>query len=238
MGIGDIRYTLLQTINEVQRRLGLTATASVSTNSLATKLVDYVNEVCNELSDFGNWQELLVSANVTAVAAQRDYTITTSANVKNIGDIYFVTSSNTTAALRHVNLEDMRILTRSNSTGTPRQFTVFGTDNNGNPRLRMNPVPTSAEHGGKFSILYWERAPRYTTADGSSVIPFPARVMVPGVLAKQILNESGGSPTDRYSRVQQEYLEARKEALNRFQGDTGWNIEFTPSTGYNRRRRR
>lgn len=235
MGIGDIRYTVLQTVNEVQRKLGLTATASLTTNSLAIQLVDFVNDVCNELSDCGNWQETMVSANVTAVAGQRDYTITTSANIKNIGDIYFITSSNTSGPLRHVTLEEMRSLTRSNATGVPRQFTAFETDSNGNPKLRTHPVATSAEHGGLFSLLFWQRPPQYTTADTATVIPFPARVMVLGVLAKQILNESGGAPTPRYQQTYQDYLLARKEALNRFAGDTGWNVSFRPSMSYRKR---
>lgn len=235
MGIGDIRYTVLQTVNEVQRKLGLTATPTVSTNSLATMLVDFINDVCNELSDFGNWPEMLVSANVTAVAGTRDYTFSTSANIKNIGDIYFLTSASRTGPLTHQTVEDMRILTRSSSTGVPRQFTLLDTDSNGNPRIRINPVPTSAEHGGLFSILRWDRPPRYTTADGALVVPFPARVVVLGVHAKHLLNESQGSPSPKYEQVYNEYLQARKEALNRFKGDTGWNVSFVPSMGYRRR---
>ena len=236
MGIGDIRYTVLQTVNEVQRKLGLTATAALATNSLSIQLVDFVNDVCNELSDFGNWQEMLVSANVTAVAGQQDYTISTSANIKNIGDIYFINSGSRSGPLSHITLEDMRLLTRSSAQGLPRQFTTFGTDANGNPNLRMHPIPTSSEHGGLFSVLRWDRTPHYTTGSGALVIPFPARVVVLGVLAKQILNESGGAPSPRYQQTYQDYLTARKEALNRFIGDTGWEIAFRPSTG-NRRRR-
>lgn len=233
MGIGDIRYTVLQTVNEVQRKLGLTATSSVSTNSLAIQLVDFINDICNELSDFGNWQETLVSANVTAVTGQQDYSITTSANIKNIGDIYFISSAVRSGPMQHVTLEEMRLLTRSSSSGVPRQFTAFGTDNNGNPTLRTYPVASS---DGLFSVIYWQRTPHYTISDGALVIPFPARVVVLGVLAKQLLNESGGSPTPRYQQTYQDFLMARKEAFNRFGADTGFMVSFRPSMGFRRGR--
>lgn len=227
MGIGDIRYTVLQVVNEVQRKIGLDATSSLTTNKLATQMVDFVNDVCDDLSDFGNWQETITSVNVTAVSGQRDYSIPTSGNVKNIGDILFSTRS---GPLRNVTVSDMRIISRiSGALGTPNQFCVFGTDANGNPVLRFHPKPGQNEDGELFSILYYARPPQYTTSDASTVIPFPGQLVVLGVLAKAILNESEGAPTDRYSLTYQDYLTARKEALNRFKGDTGFDVSFTPS---------
>lgn len=227
MGIGDIRYTVLQVVNEVQRKMGLNETNTSIANKLATQYVDFINDVCNDLSDFGNWQETVVSANVSAVAGQIDYSITTSANIKNIADIYF---TQRTGPLRNITIEEMRLLTRTSATGMPTQFTVFGTDANGNPNIRVRPVPTSAEATGKFSILYYIRAPQYVagTSDGL-VIPYPGDIVVQGVLARAILNESEGAPTERYQIVQQDYISSRKEALNRFNGDTGWNVSFAPS---------
>lgn len=226
MGIGDIRYTVLEIVNEVQRKLGLNAETSLNANKLSVQLVDFVNDVCDDLSDFGNWQETLISANVTAVSGQRDYSINTSANVKNIGDIYFTLRQ---GPMRNITIDDMRIMTRVSITGTPTQFTVFGTDSNGNPLIRVRPTPASNEDGELFSILYYVRAPLYTTSDASTLVPFPGNLAVEGVLARALLNESGGSPTDHYNLVQNGYLTARKEALNRFKGDTGWSVSFAPS---------
>lgn len=226
MSITDNRYTVLQIVNEVQRRLGLDQTASLSTNKLSKQMVDFVNNICNELLDFGDWQELLVSANVTAVSGQRDYSINTSANIKNIGDIFF---SNRTGPVRHITIRDMRILTRVTSVGMPTQYTVFGTDDNGNPLLRVRPTPSESEDGQFFSIVYYIRPPNYTLADGDVLVPFPGNVMTNGVLALATLNESGGSPTDHYQSLQQDYIDSRKEALNRFNGDSGWNVDFSPS---------
>lgn len=226
MGLGDIRYTVLQVVQEVFRKLGLTVPSSLSANALTIQMVDFINDVCNDLSDFGNWQETVVSTNVTAVSGQRDYSVVTSANIKNIGDVFF---SQRVGPMRNVTTHEMRIMTRVTIVGQPTQFTVFGTDANGNPLLRVRPTPAAAEDGEVFSIVYYVRAPRYGTGDASSVIPFPGEVVANGVLAAALLNESGGAPTDRYTATYQKYLEGRKEALNRFNGDTGYDIEFTPS---------
>lgn len=226
MGIGDNRYTVLQVVQEVQRRLGLTATASLSTNKLSIQMIDFINNICDELVDLGDWQEMLVSSNVTAVSGRRDYSITTSAQIKNIGDIFF---SNRTGPLRHVTIRDMRIMTRVTATGQPTQYTIFGTDVNGNPQIRVRPTPSTSEDGQVFSIVYYIRTPGYTTSDAATLIPFPGNVVVNGVLALAVLNESGGSPTDHYQNLQKDYTDSRKEALNRFNGDSGWNVDFTPS---------
>ncbi len=234
MGIGDIRYTVLQVVNEVQRKLGLDQTSSTNANKLSKQMVDFINDVCNDISDAGDWQETLVTANVTAVSGNIDYSINTSANIKNIGDVYF---SERRGPLLSVTIDQMRVLTRVTAVGTPSQYTIFGTDTNGNPNIRVRPVPGQAEDGGIFSVLYYVRPPLYTVSvDDTTVIPFPARIVVLGTLAKAILNESEGAPTERYQITQQDYLAARKEAMNRFNGDTGWDISFTPSLVGRRRR--
>ena len=233
MGIGDIRYTVLETVNEVMRKLDLSTVTTLIQNKLSIQMVDFINDVCSDLSDFGNWQETMVTANVTAVSGQADYSIDTSANIKNIGDIYFSTR---TGPLRSITVQDMRILTRVTSVDTPTQYTVFGTDNNGNPNIRVRPTPGANEDGAIFSVLYWIRAPKYTTSDGNTIIPFPGEVVVHGVHAMALLNESGGAPTNQYTSKYNEYLQARKEALNRFNGDSGWTVSFTPSLTQRRRR--
>lgn len=232
MGIGDIRYTVLQVVNEVQRKLGLQSTA-LNANKLSIQLIDFINDTCNDLADFGDWQETIVTANIAVVSGQQDYSIATSANVENIKDMFF---SQRYGPMRNISIDDMRIMTRTTIVGTPTQYTIVGTDTNGNPNIRVRPKPAAAENGGAFSILFYTRAPLYTTADTNTIIPYPARIVVLGTYARAILNESGGAPDQKYSSIQQEYLTARKEALNRFNGDTGWNTSFTPSLIQRRRR--
>lgn len=233
MGVGDVRYTVLQMVNEVFRKLNLAAITSLSANKLSIQCVDFINDVCNEMADAGDWQDMMVSANITAVSGRSDYSVTTSANIHHIADLYF---SERKGPLSNVTIDDMRVMTRVTVTGTPTQYTIFGTDTNANPNIRVRPTPVAADDGGLFSVLYFIRAPLYTTADASTVIPYPSRVVVLGVLAKAILNESDGSPSDKYQIINQDYMNARKEGMQRFMGDTGWDVSFVPSL-INRRRR-
>lgn len=226
MGLSDIRYTVLQVVNEVQRKLDLQQTSGLASNKLATLMVDYINDICDDLGDFGQWQETLVTSNVTCVSGATDYSINTSASVENVKDIYF---SERRGPLQSVTVDEMRILTRVTITGTPSQYTIFGTDSNGNPNIRVRPTPAQSEDGGIFSVLHYVRAPRYTTSDQDTVIPYPARVVVKGVFWLVTLGESGGAPTDKSTKLQQEYEMMRKNALNRYNGDTGWDVSFTPS---------
>lgn len=233
MSIGDIRYTVLQTVNEVQSKLGLDQTV-LTANKVSKELVSHINDVVANLSDFGNWQECLATAKVTAQTSVRDYQVATSAVIKNIGDIYLSTRR---GPLRGVDIDTMRILTRTTALGQPSQFTIFGTDSNGNPNIRVRPTPDSSQNGAMFSILYYTKPPMYTTSDASVLIPFPARVVVLGTLAAYTLRESGGAQTEMYKTYNEQYVEGRRNALNRFNGDTGWDVSFTPGQGYGRSRR-
>ena len=196
-------------------------------------MVDHINDVVDDLSNYGNWQEALCSANVTAHSSVMNYNIAVSGVVKNIADIYI---ANRQGPLRNVTIDQMRILTRTTARGTPSQYAIFGVDSNGNPNIRVRPIPTSQDDGSLFSILYYKKPSRYTTSDADTVIPFPARVVVLGTLAKTVLNENAGSPTPQYQMYFQEYLDLRRETLNRYNMDTGWSIQFRPDN-YGRGRR-
>lgn len=226
MSIGDIRFTVLQTVNEVMRKLGLNTVTNLTQNKISIELVDHINDVVSDCSDFGNWMETMTTAMITAHVSVRDYTINTSAVVKNIGDIYISTRR---GPLSNVSVQEMRILTRTTAMGQPSQFTIFGTDSNGNPVIRVRPTPDTATDGALFSVLYYTKPSIYTTSDGAVVIPFPARTIVLGVLAAYTLRQNSGAPTDMYSAFNQQYLNERRESLSRFNSDTGWDVSYTPS---------
>lgn len=233
MSLGDIRFTVLQTVNEVQRKLGLDATGTLTANKVSKELIDHINDVVDDISDFGNWMEQLTTCMITARSSVRDYSIITSGVVKSIGDVYLSTRR---GPLNSVDLETMRIMTRTTVLGQPSQFVIFGTDSNGNPLLRVRPTVDSATDGSMFSVLYYRKPSLYTTADAATVIPFPARVVVVGVLASYTLRESGGAETPMYQMYYNQYLEKKKLAYNRFNGNTGWDVSYKPGNA-NRGRR-
>lgn len=227
MSSADLRFTVLQVVNEVQRKLGLSPTNNLVQNKIATELVDHINDTVDDLSDFGNWMETLTTAKVTAQVSVRDYVVQASGVVKNIGDIYLSTQA---GPLRSVDIDTMRIMTRTTSNGQPSQYCIFGVDASSyQPIIRVRPTPDASQAGALFSILYYKKPSQYTTSDASTVIPFPARVVVNGVLARYTLRESGGAQSEMYQVYQQNYTEGRKKALNRFNMDTGWDVSFAPA---------
>lgn len=226
MSASDLRFTVLQVVNEVQRKLGLTATTTLTQNKVALELIDHVNDTVDDLSDFGNWMEMLTTAMVTAQVSVRDYVVQVSGVIKNIGDIYLSTRR---GPLRSVDIDTMRVMTRTTVMGQPSQYCIFGVDASSfQPIVRVRPTPDLSQDGSLFSILYYKKPSQYTSSDTNTVIPFPARVVVNGVLARYTLRESGGAQTEMYQVYQQDYIDGRKNALNRFNGDTGWDVSFTP----------
>lgn len=225
MAITDIRYTVLQTVNEVLQKLGLDTVTVLAANKVSKELVAHINDVVSNLSDFGNWMEQLVTANVTAQSSVMDYSIDTSAVIKNIGDIYI---TGRRGPLNSLDLDTMRIMTATTSYGQPSQFAVFGTDSNGNPLIRVRPIPDQSVNGSIFSILYYVKPSLYTTSDASVLVPFPARVVILGTLAAYTLRESGGAQTDQYTSYYNQYIDARRSNLNRFNGNTGWAVSYSP----------
>lgn len=230
MAAADLRFTVLEVVNEVQRKLGLNQTSTLTANKVATELVDHINDTVDDLSDFGNWMETLATSKVTAHVSVMDYVIQASGVVKNIGDIYMSTRR---GPLRSVDIDEMRIMTRTTSMGQPSQYCIYGVDASSyQPIIRVRPTPDISNDGALFSILYYKKPSQYSVvanADSDTVIPFPARVVILGTLARYTLRESGGAQTEMYQVYQQDYLKARQTALNRFNSNTGWDVSFSPS---------
>lgn len=227
MPSSDLRFTVLQVVNEVQRKLGLSETSNLAQNKVSKELVDHINDTVDDLSDFGNWMETLATAKVTAQTSVRDYVVQASGVIKNIGDIYLSTRR---GPLRSLDIDTMRIMTRTTSLGQPSQFCIFGVDASSyQPIVRVRPTPDSTQNGALFSILYYKKPSQYTISDTNTVIPYPARVVVLGTLARYTLRESGGAQTEMYQVYQQDYINGRKNALNRFNSDTGWDVSYAPA---------
>lgn len=224
MALQDVNQSALGIVNEVLRKLGIGAVTNLNDNKLSTLLVDYLNDVVDEVSDFGDWQQMFREATITAQSSVGNYELAVSGNVKNI---YEVVWDNNVSPLEVRTIEDIRRLRRISSFGTPRQFAVVGVSGT-NPLFRVYPVPTTA---ATFDIAYYKKPGvlAAVTANNSAVPAFPGRLLIQGVYAKALLQESGGEPTQEYQTVYAEYLKMRQEALNRFNADTGTDTYITPT---------
>ena len=223
----DQRATILQIINEVRRKLGLKPTSSLTQDTHATAALDYLNDVISDIANYGNWQELYVSANTTVSSSVFDYQINTSAVVQNIHELVF---QGQVAPMRHKNLEDILRLNRTGGTGIPRQWSVVGVDvSSANPRIRIHPQPGTNENNQYFVAHFYQRPATYTTADGSVIPPFNASLISSGLLAYMLLDESRGTPTNDYLVERQNFEKAMEEEYNRYNGDSGTDTYFVPT---------
>ena len=228
MAIADVNRTIIQIVNEVERKLGVNPTTSVpSVTRLGTVLVDFLNDVMDEVADHGDWPALQKSVVVTAVASTTAYEVNVSAPVKTIHEIHF---SADISPLRWVTPSEIRRLNRSRSYGRPRHYSVVEVSGV-NPIFRVSPIPGSAQGGSPFEVSYFEKPILYepTTAYSSIRPIFPSRVLVQGTYAKALLDESGGQETPAYRMAYGEYQKMLREAFNRFTSDFGDEIQFVPT---------
>lgn len=227
MAITDQRQTVLEIINRVQRKLAINVSTTLTQTKHTTLLLDLLNEVVSELSDFGRWQELLEEVNITAQSSVATYAIAVSAVVH---DIYEIVFDGQIAPLDLRSLEDIRRLQRLGSFGIPRQWGVIGTDpTTGNPRFGVYPTPGANQAGTVFNIAYFVKPRLYQTTDAATVVPFPADVVFQGTYAKALLEDNGGEPTRQFQAAYQEYERMKNDALNRYNSDSGTDVYFQPT---------
>jgi hypothetical protein len=217
------RVTVIGAINEVRKKSKLPPVSTLDQDSDSLTKLAYLNDVVSELSDYGNWQEQYREAVVSVQASVRDYAVS-GVTVQNIEE---VSISTRTAALKFLRLDKMRMLQRNNGVGNPNQWSLRGTNGEGNPVVTLDRWP-STNDTGYLKIPYFLKPEAYTTADASAEIPFPGRVVVQGLLTKTVLDESDGEPTSRYTTNLQSYEKMKDEAYNRFNGDTGGSVHFRP----------
>ncbi len=235
MATSSVRKTALGIINEVERRLGVRDSETLTDRRLTETLLDLLNDVIEEVSDFGDWQEMYREVDVTGVASSRSYEIAVSSQVKNIYEIHWGID---VAPLEVREIQTMRRLRRTGSLGTPRQFAIVGVSGV-NPLIEVFPAPSAvvASSGRAFNVAYYKKPSLLTTADSSTTPAFSSRVLVQGLYAKALLEENGGVQTPQYQTAYAEYLRMRKETLNRLTADTGTDIYFVPTGKYGSRSR-
>jgi len=228
MPITDLRQTVLSIVNTVQRRLGLNTTATLFATKHATMLTELLNEVVDEVSDAGNWMELFRETTVLASSSVEEYTLDPATGlVKNVYEIHFGSSR---SALEVVEIQDIRRLQRGRSFGVPRQFAITGVNaSSANPLFRTYPIPGSSQNNQTFQVAYYTKPALFTaSADGGTTPGLPAAMLIQGLYAKALLEENGGEPTKQYETAFAIYERMKREALNRFNADTGTDLRLIP----------
>lgn len=230
MALADTKLTLIQIVNEVQRKLSLRATTASTDTAHAKVLVDLLNDVIDELSDFGDWVQLRGSIDVSAVSGQSVYTVPVSGSTESINRIEEVRVSGRTPALDPFNsITEYRQLNSLRSRGRPVKFVLTEEDSRGNPKIGIWPTPGASEDGLRMTVHFYLKPRRYIAGtDDAETLPIPGRLLVQGLLVKAILDESGGVSTPQHQVVLAEFERMKRQTINRFNADTGNEIRFVP----------
>lgn len=235
MPVTDQRMTVLQIINEVRKKVKLSAVSTVDGDSDSVIKLAYLNDVVSEISDFGNWQEALRQITVTCESSVSDYSLSSAAysqlGIRVIQNVREVVFQGYTSEMRKIEVEQMRRLQRLPNFGNPTQWAIKGVDSDGNPIVSVAPIPVSAQQDKVFTVNLYEKPAFFTTADGSSVVPYPAKLVIQGLLTATILDESDGDPTTRYQMNKTLFDNMLSETYNRYNGDTGATVFFRPARG-------
>ncbi|MGI9405307.1 MAG: hypothetical protein ACR2O4_02955 [Hyphomicrobiaceae bacterium] len=233
MPITDLRQTVLEVVNIVERKMGISPSASLNATPFTQMLLDLLNEVVADLAEDGERKELYFSTIVTAQSSVSDYAVDPAGGL--VHHIYEVSqSARGVAPLTPVNLSEINLLNRTNSFGVSNQYHIVSANSSGQPVARVFPTPGANENNDLFTFVGFLKPPLYTTSDGAIVPVFPANVLWRGLHAYALLEENGGEPTREYQMALAMYEKAKQQDLNRFTTDYGPTVQFMPD----RRRRR
>lgn len=232
--ITDPRRTVLQIVNETCDAMKVRQVTTTSASLFTRTLVNLLNDLMEEMADAGTWNELDASAQATLVSGDSHVSIATTALATakwSIHSIHHVFLSGRAAPLDLISDKaEMRLLVRTGSLGSPARFMVDGQDGLGNPRVALFPRPD--ESGNVITVHYQVRPPRYEHGtDDAEVVPFPARVVIAGLLAGAILDENGGAPTEQWKVQQQKFRSLLNSSMQRHIGKTGDHVSFVPGRG-------
>lgn len=234
MPITDLRLTVLEIINIVQRKMGISASTSLTDTLFTQTLLELLNEVVADLAGDGERPELYFAVPVTAQTSVFDYAVDPPGGL--VHHIYEISqSARGPAPLTPVNLSEINLLNRiTNSPGVSNQWHIVSANSSGQPVVRVFPTPGLAQNGDLFTVYGFLKPPIYTTSDANVIPVFPANVLWQGLHARALLEENGGEPTREYQVSLAMYEKAKQQDLNRFTVDNGPTTQFMP----NRRSRR
>lgn len=217
MAGGTTKAPIIRIFNNVREQMGLFSVASLDADKQSKTMITLFNKVITEISDYDDWQETIQTVLVSAVSGQAIYTVqtTASANIQNIHEVVF---DGDIQWLWYDDIDEIRRLNRASGNGRPRRFTLYGTDDNDNPKFMVFPIPGSNEDGKTFEVLYYQKPPTYTPADVSAVPPFPQNLITQGLFAYAQKDEGD---MERFKAEYAIFTQNLSEAYNRYNGDTG-----------------
>lgn len=221
--ITNLRGTVLQIVNGVERRMGYRPSTTVTATRTALTYVDLLNDVLSFVADYGDWPQLYQEITVTAAGSARTIEVSAASPIHHIYEVHYGTQI---SPLSPRSVSDMRLLDRTSAIGTPRQYAVIDTSGV-NPRLRIYPR-AKATSGLAMNIGVYTHPRLYVSGDGGQTPVFSQQLLTQGLYAAALLDESNGAETQSYQTQYTMFLRQLREEHNRWQADTGTDLQLNP----------
>lgn len=215
--ITNQRGTVLQIVNDVQERMGYSPTATLSANRTSLKLLGFLNDVVQTVSDYGDWPQMYEEVLATAAVCSNTVEINASAPIKSIMEVH---EGSAVSPLTNRDISQMRLLERTSAQGVPRQFAWVNTSGI-NPILRFSPWRTTT---AKFNVAAYTSPLIYASGDTTRTPPFSRRLLVNGVYSLAMLDENDGVATQHYQANAMLFTNMLREEYSRSAADTGTDV--------------
>lgn len=198
--------TLLQMVNQVQRRLREPVTAAVDTTPYASMITVWVNETKREVEDSWNWSMLRDTVVATTIQDTRAYVLTNARNRFRVLDVYNNTENYLLKPIYHTD-QTINFIGASQNTGKPMYYSFNGSFE-GDPVVDLFPIPD-----GVMAINFNLVIPQDDLALPTEQILVPSEPVVLGAYMRALV-ERGEDGSTQYQWAAKAYSDTLATAIS------------------------
>lgn len=224
---GDMYFSVIDVVNQVRVLLHYNQVTRLDQDSYCDVHLRLLNNTVDEISNYGDWQELYGVASVTVQSSVFDYQLGLNVPIQRI---YEVALSGVAQSLYFITIEEYNQRHRSIRTavGTPRMWTIRGADQFGNPKFSVFQTPGPSDATNVFQVTYYEKPGFYDKTSADDIIPFPGNVCIAGLYAAALVEESGGQLTKESMDAYAHFQSLMERAQQRHTTDSGTDTRIVP----------
>lgn len=181
--------TYLQLVNKVLTRLREETVSTVSQNTYAALVGEFVNDAKQVVEDSWDWSALRTTLTLTTTADIFNYNLTGSGNRIEILDVVNDTS-NFFLKYKEQHWFNNTFLNNEPASGSPAYYTFNGVDSNGDTAVDIYPIPNGVYAIRFNSIL---RTPELSEDTDQVLIPTLPIIQLATAFAARERGETGGT---------------------------------------------
>lgn len=231
---GAVYFPVIDIVNEVRKLLQYNTVTRLDADKYCDVHLRLLNQIVDEISNYGDWPELYATCTVLAQSSVVDYCLCSAVNpvTDPIQRIYEVAFEGQRQPLYFISLQEFNMQNRGRggSTGQPKMYTIRGTDQYGNPRFSVfsQPGTQQSNQGQGFNITYYQKVGTYDKTTADQVVPWPANMVIVGLYATALVEESGGVQTKESQDAYATFKSLLERSQQRHTTDTDVDTHLVP----------